>query len=422
MINKNIFAFCVVCSIGYASAQEISPLEELQKELSALKEIQAETNSRIRDLELKLLNDLEPKAAVEEVVQFSTPDRIVGPGHRDVISPILFFNSDLALRYETNYEADTHERTRHVMRARLHGKLKATDQVMIGALLETGDPNDPNSGYVTLSDFADDLDISLSRIYAQWTLGNVTLYGGKFPKPFYSTDLLWDGDVNLAGYGAKWKYLLGENSSFEAAGIYSVIDEAATGPDSSLVGGQIKFNNQVTDGIDAWIAAAFYDYEISSIESADSGDFRSNLRTPNGTYQSDFDIVDIIIGANFEGFSSQWPLSIKGNYVINKGAESGLNTAFKTEIAIGQNSNTNDFDVVAGYSQAEVDAVYAAFSNDNLQLATNYQAYNFALNYTPLDHVKLNATLYYYKPLAPTFSQYENDWMSRLRLNLILSF
>ncbi len=48
-------------------------------------------------------------------------------------------------------------------------------------------------------------------------------------------------------------------------------------------------------------SAAYYDYTLGSVVGADTGDFRSNLRKADGSYLSDFDLGDFLVGATWYG-------------------------------------------------------------------------------------------------------------------------
>ena len=70
------------------------------------------------------------------------------------------------------------------------------------------------------------------------------------------------------------------------------------------------------------------------------------------------------------------------------------------------------------------DAVFAAFSHDNLDLATNYLQHSLVLDYAPAPNLLLNATLYHYRPwraadLLPGDSM---SWRNRLRLHFAVLF
>ncbi|PHR93676.1 MAG: hypothetical protein COA69_03310 [Robiginitomaculum sp.] len=416
----------------FALAEDVdaSVLVAIRAELAALKAQQSDTAARISALEGNLQSlassdqDGDILQALPSAAASTIPQLSGKPLEKPQAASPLTAYADFMMRMEGNYgDGMGRDRQRGVMRARLGVDYKISDRLMVGGLLETGDPDDPNSGYVTLSNFTDDLQLSLSRAYVKYASGGLTLVGGKFAKPFVSTDLLWDGDVNPMGIAASWDVSNGQYA-FKATGLMSIIDENAGGEDSRMLGGQIKFDTVMRDNRSVWLAVSYYDYELGSVTGADAGDIRSNLSLASGHYLSDFDILDVLAGFSWEGFSPQWPITVKADYVKNLGAAVSADTAYQIEMAVGSIKTPGDWAVHLGYGQAEVDAVLAAFSNDNFGLATNYKAYRFGIDYALLDNIKLNATYYRYTSLDDLYASSikAGDWRDRIRLNIIFHY
>src|SRR5690606_37378846 len=109
------------------------------------------------------------------------------PGHAPaaaaVEAPRLQVSGDLRLRAQSDHFDDTDQ-----LSGQFRGRLAATyainDRVTIGGRLATGDPDNPRSTDVQLSNWNDDLEVSLDMAYARIDLGNLQLYAGKFPQPF----------------------------------------------------------------------------------------------------------------------------------------------------------------------------------------------------------------------------------------------
>ena len=116
------------------------------------------------------------------------------------------------------------------------------------------------------------------------------------------------------------------------------------------------------------LAVAQYDYSLGSVAGADADDFSSNVIGPDGRYVSDFDLFNVLASATFGGWNG-WPLKLAGDYVVNRGARVPGDTGYSVELTAGQSRAQGDWRFGYGYSQAEVDAVLAAFSNDNTQLS-----------------------------------------------------
>lgn len=414
---------------GQSAADSISDAElrAAFAELEALKKTQAETAARIRAIEGKLLGveALGEAAAGTEASESGETGRAEAPG-APASHGKLDISGDMLFRFEGNYSDSgrSADRERSVMRARLGATYAVNDRLAIGGLLETGDPDDPNSGYLTLSNFADDLQVSLSRAYASYDFGGTTLFAGKFEKPFLSTDLLWDGDVNPMGVAARSRIPVSAGSALDLSGILFVVDENAAGDDSHMFGTQAHLRSDWSPALKTDIAVAYYDYELGSVGGADAGDFRTNLLRPDGTYVSDYDLLDLVARVSWSGISEQWPVALTVNHVTNLGAAVEEDTALGVDLNVGRSSQPHDLSFAYGYGETEVDAVLAAFSHDNYSFATNYMAHEFGARYVLAENVSLSASLYHYKPLRSAYagSLVPGEWLDRVRLNLAISF
>lgn len=361
-------------------------------------------------------------AAVPIAVSAAAPD-VPGSASGNEPDSRLDTSGDLRLRYEGNYSDAAPTRNRAVIRGRIRAAYRLNDWLTIGGRIGTGNPDDPNSDDVTLSNFADDLDVSLDTIYAAATLGDLTLHGGKIPLPFKRTDLVWDGDVNPQGVSLNYTPLIG-GGHVDLAALYFVIDESGAGPDSIMKGVQLGLHAREKSIVAFDAAAAYYDYTLNSLAGADAGDFRSNLLALDGGYLSDFDLLDIVGGVTYSGFGSHWPLRLSADFVRNLGSATNEDTGYGVNLSAGRTEQEGDWRFVYGYMQAEVDAVFAAFSHDNLALATNYEQHALTLDYVIDEHLVLNATYYKYRSLESTSLALleHGDWLNRLRLNAVIIF
>ncbi len=336
----------------------------------------------------------------------------------------LTINGDFRLRYESNFgDRDARNRDRGVLRARLRAAYAVNKWLTVGGQIATGDADDPNSTDITLSNFNDDLDLSLDQAYAKFSLGNLTLYGGKIPQPFVRTELVWDGDVSPQGASASYKLDLGGGASIKANGLYFLIDESVAGKNSDMVGGQLAFETSASAPLKFELAAGYYDYQLGSTAGGDTGDFRSN-RFLAGRYLSDFDLLDVIGAVQYNGLGEAWPIRLVGDYVHNFGATVSEDSGFGVDLMLGRASKKGDLRFGYGYAETGVDAVFAAFSHDNTNIATNYRQHTLFVDYVPINNVVLNATYYRYRPKDALYagSNQLTDWLDRLRINMLVNF
>ena len=415
-----------------ALAQTAEDFASLKAEIEALRAAQAKSDAEISALKAQLVGApsapgtiATPQAAPQNGVPVAHATASPAPGTIPASAPSrLTINGDVRLRYEMNFgDRDARDRDRGVLRARLRAAYAVNKWLTVGGQLATGDADDPNSTDVTLSNFADDLNVSLDQAYMKFSLGRLTLHGGKIPQPLVRTELVWDGDVSPQGLSASYKMDLGRGATLKANGLYFLIDESVAGKNSDMIGGQIALETSPNAPLKFELAAGYYDYQLASTAGGDTGDFRSN-RFLAGRYLSDFDLLNVIGAVQYNGFGEKWPVRLVGDYVHNFGATVPEDSGFGVDLLAGRASAKGDVRFGYGYSQTGVDAVLAAFSHDNTNIATNYRQHMLFVDFVPAEHIVLNATYYRYRPKDALYAGGNDptDWLDRLRLNLLVNF
>jgi len=421
--------FLFAAPTGSAQAQDgtqDSAIAELRAAVQALQAEQAQSRARIAELEAALARQngtppiaAAPSAPALNVAKAPAPGSPIAAPVSEVSSR-LALSGDMRVRYESNFGVNgVRDRDRGVLRARLRAAYAVNDWLAVGGQLATGDPDDPNSTDVTLSNFDDDLQVSLDQAYIRFAPGNFQAFLGKIPQPFVRTDLVWDGDVSPEGASISYMAPL-DGVKLKANALYFIVDEAAAGPDSRMIGGQVALETPSAP-LQAELAVGYYDYSLRSVAGADVGDFRSNLFA-NGRYLSDFNLLDVIAAVTWNGLSERWPVRVVGDYVHNFGAATGADTGFGIDLLVGRASQPGDWRFNYGYAQVETDAVLAAFSHDNTNLATNYLQHTLAVDFVPRPHLTLNATYYRYRQKDVVAGLDFLGWQNRLRLNFMVGF
>lgn len=130
----------------------------------------------------------------------------------------LKWEGDFRLRYqgdlfsegnapETSFQAvgqnvsnTLEDRHRDRVRLRLGLNANITGGVDAGIRMTTGNTSDPVSTNQTLGNTGNKYNLVLDRAFIKLSLiDDLTLWGGRIPNPFFSTDLVWDDDVNFEG-------------------------------------------------------------------------------------------------------------------------------------------------------------------------------------------------------------------------------
>lgn len=393
---------------------------ELQQRLSA----QEERLARLEALLESAPQPVNPAPMREETQRLAT-SRVNGiePTTASPALPKLSVSGDARLRYEHNNASDGRRSdSRGALRARLAARYQFSPSFEIGARIVTGDPDDPNSADVSLSNFADDLQVSLDQLYVKKSFGSLSLTGGKFANPFRRTDLVWDGDVNPQGIAAQYVAYDNEVARLSGNVLYFPIERSVAGSDSTARGGQITLDTQASDKWNFGLAAGYYDYEIEAMATANASDTRTNRLGSDGAYISDFDLFDIIASVNYDGLGGRWPISLAAEYVENLGADD-YDSGYMLSASAGQTATPGSLSVDYAYHVAEADAVFAAFAQDNIPLGSNYLQHAVGLTYALTDHIDLGANIYAYRLKDIELGGLPStDWQQRVRFNLVAEF
>ena len=130
----------------------------------------------------------------------------------------LSLYGDLRLRYE-GYNLDPQldkgasgnpghgsQSSRLRFRLRLNADFKLTENWFGGVMLTTS--KNPDTGSQSFTGGFQNYDIYVSRAFVGWKNSDdwFTVIGGKMPSPFYSTDMVWDPNINPSGFYEQIKF------------------------------------------------------------------------------------------------------------------------------------------------------------------------------------------------------------------------
>lgn len=97
------------------------------------------------------------------------------------------------------------DRQRERVRLRLGLNANVTGGVDAGVRITTGNTSDPVSTNQTLGNYDNKYSLVLDRAFLKLRpIDDLALWGGRIPNPFFSTDLVWDDDVNFEGVAASY--------------------------------------------------------------------------------------------------------------------------------------------------------------------------------------------------------------------------
>ncbi|MEJ6011392.1 putative porin [Novosphingobium aquae] len=336
--------------------------------------------------------------------------------------PGLDLSGDLRVQGELNSPVkDARDRWRSEFRARIRATYRVSSSLTIGAQIENGEPEDPDSADIALSNVDDYLDPTLDQAWARYTQGDLTAVAGKFPQIFKQTDMVWDADFAPKGVGATYgKHL--SNAYLEARATYFVIDND-TASDSDMIGGQVLLMAALSPVLNLTLAGSYYHYRLGSVAQPDSEDIQGNI-VALGRYLSDFRLAGGLAALNWNGLTPRWPIAVTLDYVRNLGAAVSTDTAVNFELVAGRTEKRGDWRIAYNYARVGVDAIFAAFAHDNLSLATNYKLHGLSIAHAPAKDMVVDFMVYRYRPLDPLYAGTNNPaaWLNRVRLNFLVNF
>ena len=210
----------------------------------------------------------------------------------------LKFSGNLRLRYEHDHDdiGDAHNLGRFRLR---FGVVKTfPDQDLeVGFRLASGSSDDPTSTNQTFTGSFDKKSIWIDRAYAKWMpkwIQGFSVVAGKMANPFYSTNMIWDTDLNLKGAYAEYNLALCDFVPFVGAGYFSVQDSGGlTGHDVDLMAYQAGFNWKVAKDVKWTEAVAFYDYDPIDTASFLKANPRGNTFSGGQFQAEEFKLLDL---------------------------------------------------------------------------------------------------------------------------------
>ncbi|HEB55623.1 MAG TPA: hypothetical protein ENI98_04810 [Gammaproteobacteria bacterium] len=307
------------------------------------------------------------------------------------------------------------------IRMRLGIDAKITNDLKASIRLATGNPQDPVSTNQTLGQYAERYNLSIDRVYLKYDYINLdgypsmTLLGGRMPNPWFSTDLVYDHDLNFEGLASKFRFSLhGDDNLFDqderlrslflTLGAFP-LQQTSRYTDKWLFGAQFGTDLKFEDQSRFRFAVAYYDYKNIQAVPNDLGSIESDWSAPrfmqkgntlarisNGIGEtdattrlvglaSDFNILNLTTKYDYAGFAPVH-LMLTADYAKNLGFNqqevSRLNgsniepqtTAYRAKLTLGWPivSKYGDWQVSVGWRYIERDAVLDAFNDSDFHL------------------------------------------------------
>lgn len=316
------------------------------------------------------------------------------------------FGGDLRLRYEQAMSSGTaQDRHRGRFRLRFGFDTKINEKLKAFVRLASGTGEQTSTNQTFTGGFAN-YDIDIDQAYLKYSDklagADYSLLGGRMKNPFYATDLMWDGDVNLDGVAASLEYPLeGLNAKlFGNIGAFFLYESSSQTDEPHIEAFQgglsgMLFDRKYKTGVTYY---NFRNLKNKSVATIFPGK-QTNKNTLNGgTYQYDFDIVDLnaeYTPVEIDLFGKTLPMKLYGNYLVNvadhvsSDDDSGWTLGFK----LGSAKKKGDWEFGYAYKVLEKDAMVAELVDSDFHGGgTNARGHKFGFGYGLLDNTTFNIT------------------------------
>lgn len=346
----------------------------------------------------------------------------------------LKWEGDIRVRYQTdrfananalpvffttngqNVSNSTEQRDRARLRARLGLLAQVTPGISAGFRLTTGNTLDPVSTNQTLGTYENKYSLVFDRAYLKldpWQA--FTASAGRIPNPYFSTDLVWDDDLNFEGVSASLRMPESSLDAFRpfiTAGAYSLQEfeksDTQLSKNKWFWGAQGGFEWRKSNETRFKLGLAYYDFNnvkgIANPNGApDPGgpyqntaplyrqkgnsvfninQFNANASSTIYALAPDFKYVNLTGSLDLAHFNPVHVI-LTGDYVKNIGydqaeisARTGLTdtkpeiTGWQGRLTVGMPSirDLNDWQIFGGYRYVQRDAVLDAFTDSDFHL------------------------------------------------------
>lgn len=402
-----------------------------------------------------ILNDQEAEELRAELVKDFAASTSAGKLNLGSHLSEFKLSGDVRLRHQVETQAPetasgspvvSNERTRERFRFRLNGDALMQKGWGAGFALETAPAAD--SGNQTFQDANNDYNIYLARAYVSWQPDRNWLFvGGKQKNPFYTTDLVWDSDINPQGLNQNYKYFINEKDTFEVRAAQIIMDdrpEATFGPagrDAWLFAQQAVYTHWF--GKDAIgntvnsivLAPGFMKYSQSVLDGADNETaFNGSTRALNVfTFAGEVNWVGIN-GAGTavklywdSGYNFTSGNRVHKVYGLNKAQWDDDPLAWLVGIgyAYGTGKVQGDYSLRLDYRQIGLGSVDVNLNDSDFAFGRlNQEGFKFSGSYNVTDFINANVTYFYTTAIQDklTYALANLDHSQTLQVDLVAKF
>ncbi len=299
---------------------------------------------------------------------------------------------------------DSIDRKRLRLRARLDMLAKVDDQIEAGLRFSTGNTTDPLSPNQTLGNSFTRNSFVVDRAYLRYDPKPwFTFWGGRMPSPWFSTDLVWNENLNFDGAVAVFRpRLTGSLTGFATLGWFPVQEVELSASDKYLTGTQVGVDWKFATNHKLKAGLAYYNFhrthgqpnalfntnlkDYTAPQFVQKGNSMFDIRNDGGVTElyalaSDYKELNLTASWDMAAFDPVHVV-LTGDFVKNIGFDrqeilqrTGFDLEPKTggyhlKLAVGMPvmKKHGDWQLITAYKYLERDAVLDAFTDSDFHL------------------------------------------------------
>ncbi len=360
------------------------------------------------------------------------------------------FGGDMRVRYQgEDHQTDStsvkHHRDRARFRLRYGFDMQPNELMHVGFRMASGENKSATVGpeqvstNQTFTNTFNNKFIWIDQAYVDYTpfaqkdlaiLKDMKLTGGKFPNPFYTTDLVWDPDTNPEGGYVQFNPQFGPVKPFLTVGYLPLGESETDSNDPAIFAAQAGVSSTIKDR-PYKIASAYYSF--ANVKGMPATTFTSqyspkitNTQTGSGLLTYGFKVLELTgeyspIDLNLLG--NTMPLTIMGNYANNLVSGIPQHVAWLAGFKLGKAKDKGTWEIFWNYRQIGQDSVYSWLNDSDFHLGgTASKGNKFGLTYAIMPNSTLSATYFIassYKPMtqpaldARKINIIQVDWVTK---------